>query len=50
MYKILDKVDTLCENLKKNPKVEYIKWPHRHIKIQEFQAELNSIVSSETEK
>jgi len=35
----------LLQNLKKNPEKEYIKWPNRIKKIEEFEAKISKIVN-----
>lgn len=35
----------LLQNLKKNPEKEYIKWPNRIKKIEEFEARISKIVN-----
>ena len=35
----------LLQNLKKNPEKEYIKWPNRIQKIEEFEAKISQIVN-----
>jgi hypothetical protein len=36
----------LLQNLKKNPEKDYIKWPNRVKKVEEFEALVNKIVNS----
>jgi hypothetical protein len=35
----------LLQNLKRNPEKEYIKWPNRIQKIEEFEAKISQIVN-----
>jgi hypothetical protein len=35
----------LLQNLKKNPEKEYIKWPNRVQKIEEFESKISKIVN-----
>lgn len=45
--RLLNQIKPLLENLKKNPEKEYILWPDRVEKIEEFQKILNKIVYDE---
>ena len=44
---LYDAIMPLLENLKSNPDRDYIYWPNRYDKIDEFQDKLASIMSSE---
>lgn len=44
LKKLYDSIIPLLANLKKNPDKEYIKWPNRVSKIEEFEAKISKIV------
>lgn len=44
---LYDAIMPLLENLKSNPDRDYIYWPNRYDKIDEFQDKLASIMSSD---
>jgi hypothetical protein len=44
LKKLYDSIVPLLANLKKNPEKEYIKWPNRVSKIEEFEAKISKIV------
>lgn len=44
LKKLYDSIMPLLANLKKNPSKEYIKWPNRVSKIEEFEAKISKIV------
>lgn len=44
LKKLYDSIIPLLANLKKNPDKEYIKWPNRVAKIEEFEAKISKIV------
>ena len=44
---LYDAIMPLLENLKSNPDRDYIYWPNRYEKIDEFQDKLASIMSSD---
>jgi len=44
IYDILALINPLLDNLQKNPEKEYIKWPNRFQKVEEFKKKLQKIV------
>ncbi len=45
LNRLYQAIRPLLQNLKKNPEKEYIKWPNRIKKVEEFEAQIDSIVN-----
>jgi hypothetical protein len=45
LNRLYEAIRPLLQNLKKNPEKEYIKWPNRIKKVEEFEAQINRIVN-----
>jgi len=45
LAKLYDAILPLLQNLKKNPEKEYIKWPNRVKKVEEFEKMISEIVN-----
>jgi hypothetical protein len=45
LNRLYQAIRPLLQNLKKNPEKEYIKWPNRIKKVEEFEAQIDRIVN-----
>lgn len=45
LNRLYQAIRPLLQNLKKNPEKEYIKWPNRIKKVEEFEAQIDQIVN-----
>jgi hypothetical protein len=45
LNRLYEAIRPLLQNLKKNPEKEYIKWPNRIKKVEEFEAQIDRIVN-----
>jgi len=46
LKKLYDAIIPLLQNLKKNPEKDYIKWPNRVKKVEEFEGLITKIINS----
>jgi hypothetical protein len=47
LNKVYNMITPLLDNLQKNPEKDYIKWPNRFQKVEEFRKKLKQIVDTD---